>query len=236
MNPIFLYEYHKIKEQIKHFSLWIGIIQCLAVLFFTMIGQIDSTEDNAILQNFNGIIALSSTITMSVTTLYMIVKINGELLVRYIGSYRERTYTYPIGRKELFSYKLFAIISYYFNRFIVVNFTFYCIYYIVCKNLSFLKINAHNLNGIIHILLIILLSFLTSIFILLVSIWGSIKYQSTNISIVISISCITLLGNFIATTYLLHYFVIIILEISVLFISYLLMKCIGNRIQKDTIL
>lgn len=236
MNPIFLYEYHKIKEQLKYFSIWIGVTQCLSVLIFTIIGQIDSTEDNAIFQNFNGIIALSSTVTMSVTTLYMIAKINRELLVRYIGNYRERTYTYPIGRKELFLYKLFAIVSYYFNRFLVMNFILYCIYYIACKNLSFIKINTNNLNGIIYILLIILLSFLTSIFILLVSIWGSIKYQSTNISIVISISCITLLGNFIATTYLLHYFVIIILEISVLFISYLLMRCIGNRIQKDMIL
>lgn len=236
MNPLFLYEYHKIKEQLKHFSLWIGITQCLSVLFFTMIGQIDSTEDNAIFQGFDGIVALSSTVTMSVTTLYMIVKINRELLVRYIGNYRERTHTYPIGRKELFLYKLFAIVSYYFIRFIVVNFNLYFSYFIACKNLSFIKINTHNLNGIIDILLSILLSFSISIFILLVSIWGSIKYQSTNISIVISIICVALLGNFIATTYLLHYFVIIILEISVLFVSYLLMKCIGNRIQKDMIL
>ena len=132
MRNSFLYEIQKLKNIIRYLFVWIIVVQIISLIFFTIIGKFETVDTDSILHNIKGIITLSSTVTVTVITIYMMTIINKFLIIRYIGNFRERTYSYPKGREKMFVNKVYAIICRYIAVFmplsIVINIIYYLIY------------------------------------------------------------------------------------------------------------
>ena len=230
------YELNKTKLYLKNIFLWILIAQILSLIFFTMIGKFEKTDTDMILQSSKGIITLSSTVTLTILTIYVTIILNKMLVVRYIGNFRERTYIYPSGRDTMFRNKLYAILYRYISRFIfimlIVNFVYYFLFEgtnIFSKPISIVGISFDVFN-------IVVLSALVSITILLLSIILGTRFQSINISLITSIVLIAIIGNVVANSFVLNVITILLINICICIADYVIIKYLLNKIKNDDIM
>ena len=112
------YEKHMAKTNLKNIVLWIIVVHIFSLIFFSMIGKFEKIDSDFILKSGEGIAVLSSTVTLSVLTIYGIYVINRKLITRYIGNFREKSYIYPSGRENIFKEKLLALIYRYASIFL----------------------------------------------------------------------------------------------------------------------
>lgn len=217
------YEQIKTKKYMKNLNLFIVLVHVLSLIFFIIVGKLDNSESDYILQNASGLTSLATTITMSFTTIYVVFLMNKNFIIRYIGKSRERIYLYPSGRDEIFKNKLFASLSFlsksFFSIVILVNILFLFSSRII--NISFTGGLIYNL---VDIFAISFLALLVSITMIISSTLLGIKFQSTNVSLITSVCLVALLGNIVAETYSISSIYIGLICASMILINYLISK------------
>ena len=194
------YEKIKTKKYMKNLNLFIVLAHVFSLIFFTIVGKLDNSDGDYILQNASGLTSLATTITMSFTTIYVVYLMNKNFIIRYIGKSRERMYLYPSGRDEIFKNKLFTSLSFlsksFFSIVILVNILFLFSSRII--NISFSVGLIYNLADM---LAITILALIVSITMITSSTLFGIKFQSTNVSLITSVGLVALFGNIVAETY-----------------------------------
>lgn len=233
MQSSFKYEVGKIKKVFKNLFFWILIVQTLSLIFFTTVGKFEVNDTDDILQNGKGIITLSITITLTVVTIYAVMLINRVLIIRYIGNFRERTYSYPTGRNQMFRAKIYAFIYKYMVAFVICTLLVNTIYILFSIITSFI-----NFTTQVYVFLpnIVLLSALVSITIILLSSIFGIYYQSTNLCLITSIILIVLVGNLVANTYILDAIFVLLINIGLCVMNVSLIKFLEHHIRVDDLL
>lgn len=217
------YEQIKTRKYMKSLKLFIVLVHVLSLIFFTIVGKLDNSEGDYILQNVSGHTSLATTITMSFTTIYVVYLMNKNFIIRYIGKSRERMYLYPSGRDEIFKNKLFTNLGFlsksFFSIVILVNILFLFSSRII--NISFTGELIYNL---VDIFAISILALLVSITMIILSTLFGIKFQSTNVSLITSVGLVALLGNIVAETYSISSIYIGLICASMILINYLISK------------
>ena len=217
------YEKIKTKKYMKNLNLFIVLVHVLSLIFFTIVGKLDNSDGDYILQNASGLTSLATTITMSFTTIYVVYLMNKNFIIRYIGKSRERMYLYPSGRDEIFKNKLFTSLSFlsksFFSIVILVNILF--LFFSRIINISFTGGLIHNL---VDIFAISILALLVSITMIILSTLFGIKFQSTNVSLITSVGLVALLGNIVAETYSISSIYIGLICASMILSNYLISK------------
>lgn len=229
----FKYEVGKMKKVFKNLFFWILIVQTLSLIFFTTVGKLEVNNTDDILQNGKGVITLSITITLTVATIYAVMLINRVLIIRYIGNFRERTYSYPTGRNQMFRAKIYAFIYKYMIVFVICTLLVNTIYILFCIITSIIKFTTP-----VYVFLpnIVLFSVLVSITIILLSSICGIYYQSTNKCLITAIILIVLLGNLVANTYILDAIFVLLINIGLCVINVSLIKFLEHHIRVDDLL
>lgn len=217
------YEQIKTRKYMKSLKLFIVLVHVLSLIFFTIVGKLDNSEGDYILQNVSGLTSLATTITMSFTTIYVVYLMNKNFIIRYIGKSRERMYLYPSGRDEIFKNKLFTNLGFlsksFFSIVILVNILFLFSSRII--NISFTGELIYNL---VDIFAISILALLVSITMIILSTLFGIKFQSTNVSLITSVGLVALLGNIVAETYSISSIYIGLICALVILSNYLISK------------
>lgn len=217
------YEQIKTRKYMKSLNLFIVLVHVLSLIFFTIVGKLDNSEGDYILQNASGLTSLATTITMSFTTIYVVYLMNKNFIIRYIGKSRERMYLYPSGRDEIFKNKLFTNLGFlsksFFSIVILVNILFLFSSRII--NISF---TGELINNLVDIIAISILALLVSITMIILSTLFGIKFQSTNVSLITSVCLVALLGNIVAETYSISSIYIGLICASMILINYLISK------------
>ncbi|MGX7031497.1 accessory regulator AgrC [Vagococcus zengguangii] len=96
---VFQYEMSKIKSTWSKVFLITILIQLISFMFFSVVGKFDGSSDT--ISSFQGIIALSNTVSMCGISIYGAVLLRKELVRFYVGDQRNRTFLFPVGRQEL---------------------------------------------------------------------------------------------------------------------------------------
>lgn len=223
------YEKIKTKKYMKNLNLFIVIVHIFSLIFFTIVGKLDNSEGDYILQNAFGLTSLATTITMSFTTIYVVYLMNKNFIIRYIGRSRERMYLYPSGRDEIFKNKLFTSISFlsksFFSIVVLVNILFLLGSRII--NISFTGGLIYNF---VYILSITILALLASITMITSSTLFGIKFQSINVSLITSVGLVALLGNIVAGTYSISIIYIGLICVLIILSNYLISKYLRSYI------
>lgn len=223
------YEKIKTKNYMKNLNLFIFIVHIFSLIFFTIVGKLDNSEGDYILQNAFGLTSLATTITMSFTTIYVVYLMNKNFIIRYIGRSRERMYLYPSGRDEIFKNKLFTSISFlsksFFSIVVLVNILFLLGSRII--NISFTGGLIYNF---VYILSITILALLASITMITSSTLFGIKFQSINVSLITSVGLVALLGNIVAGTYSISIIYIGLICVLIILSNYLISKYLRSYI------
>ncbi|MCW6702219.1 hypothetical protein NH288_09000 [Anaerococcus sp. NML200537] len=217
------YEKIKTKKYMKNLNLFIVLVHIFSLIFFTIVGKLDNSGEDYVLQNASGLTSLATTITMSFTTIYVVYLMNKNFIIRYIGRSRERMYLYPSGRDEIFKNKLFTSISFFSKSFFLI---------VVLVNILFLFssriINISLAGGLIYnlvdIFVISILALLVSITMITSSTLFGIKLQSTNVSLITSVVLVALLGNLVAGTYNISIIYIGLICVLIILSNYLISK------------
>lgn len=217
------YEKIKTKKYMKNLNLFIVLVHVFSLIFFTIVGKLDNSDGDYILQNASGLTSLATTITMSFTTIYVVYLMNKNFIIRYIGKSRERMYLYPSGRDEIFKSKLYTSLSFLSKSFFLI---------LVLVNILFLFssriINISFSGGLIYNLLdifaISILALIVSITMITSSTLFAIKFQSTNVSLITSVGLVALLGNIVAGTYSISIIYIGLICVLMILSNYLISK------------
>lgn len=217
------YEKIKTKKYMKNLNLFIVLVHVFSLIFFTIVGKLDNSEGDYILQNASGLTSLATTITMSFTTIYVVYLMNKNFIIRYIGKSRERMYLYPSGRDEIFKNKLYTSLSFlsksFFSILVLVNILFLFSSRII--NISFSGGLIYNL---LDIFAMSILALIVSITMITSSTLFAIKFQSTNVSLITSVGLVALLGNIVAGTYSISIIYIGLICVLMILSNYLISK------------
>lgn len=230
------YEKHMAKTNLKNIVLWIIVVHIFSLIFFSMIGKFEKIDSDFILKSGEGIAVLSSTVTLSVLTIYGIYVINRKLITRYIGNFRERSYIYPSGRENIFKEKLLALIYRYASIFLFLICLLNIGYIFLFEGTKVFSSPVHFFTDILCVCNISILTVLVSVIILLCSIIVGIKYQSINISLVTTVLLIVCIGNVVAHSYVLHIGIIVIVNIIIFGVAYMLFKILIDMIKNDDVM
>ena len=181
---VYRYELDKIKNVWFKVFLITLVIQMLFFMFFSFVGIFDESADT--ISSFQGIIALSNTVSMCGISIYGAVLLRKELVRFYVGNHRNRTFLFPIDRKELLVKKtssFYVIILSSFGSALLISFVTE-----VLLNLI-LKFHSSNLFFEIYLGLITIVILILSE---IISIWK----QSEIASIITSVVLMLIYSNF----------------------------------------
>lgn len=189
---VYRYELDKIKNGWFKVFLITLVIQMLFFMFFSFVGIFDESADT--ISSFQGIIALSNTVSMCGISIYGAVLLRKELVRFYVGNHRNRTFLFPIDRKELLVKKtssFYVIILSSFGSALLISFVTE-----VLLNLI-LKFHSSNLFFEIYLGLITIVTSCSLLFVILIlseiiSIWK----QSEIASIITSVVLMLIYSNF----------------------------------------
>lgn len=230
------YEIKKMKKDFKNLFVWILISQTFSLIFFSIVSKFEATDTDTILKSVKGISTLATTVTLTIITIYAVMIINKILVIKYIGNFRERTYTYPTGRNQMFRDKIYAFFYNYMLKFIIYVFIINTVYYLFCTTTSFIKITKPIYIFLPSLFNSTILSLFISIIIILLSVVSGIYYQSTNKCLITSIILVALIGNIVASTYNLNNFFIMTINIILYTVIFSLVKFLKNYIKVDNLL
>lgn len=114
-SSVFSYELSKLKSNYLILFSSTVMIQLLTFAFFTLVGKFDISEDT--ISSFQGIVALSNTVSMCAFSIVGSVLLRKELVRFYIGEHRNRLFLFPVDRKELLvkknaSFQIMSFVSF----------------------------------------------------------------------------------------------------------------------------
>lgn len=230
------YEHIKAKKSLKYIILIAALSHVFSLLFFTLVGRLDREEADTILTSGRGIMTLSTTLTFSILSIYIVYIMNKNLMLRYIGNFRERTYIYPIGRDTMFINKLKALVYRYMYVYILELCLINLVYVFAVNNIDALLSPLAIFDNILSIICTVIMSALISLTVLLLSIMFGLRFQSTNSSLITSIILIAIVGNAVATSYLLPNSIILLISMGIIFINYISTKYLISSIRNDDVM
>lgn len=230
------YEGNKAKKYLKYLVILIPIVQVCSLVFFSLVGKYEKIDTDLILQSSRGIVTLSSTVTLSIITISMVYILNKNIVLRYIGNFRERTYIYPCGRNKMFTSKLNSAIHIYSTLYIFILSMVNIIYIFFGRNILPHSNSTLYLVDVLGIFNIVIMSFMISLTVILFSLIFGIKFQSTNISLITSIVSIVIIGNVVANSYILPNKVMFLISICVCLIIYFEIKYLSSLIVNDDVM
>lgn len=230
------YEMNKAKQYLKHLIILIPVIQIFSLSFFTVVGKFEKVDTDTILQSGRGIVTLSSTVTLSIVTIYVIYILNKNLISRYIGNFRERTYLYPCGRNKMFTSKLNSALYIYAMLFSITLSIVNVIYIFFSRNILALNHDLFYFADLLNVLNTVLLSLIVSVTVILCSLILGIKFQSTNISLITAVISIVIIGNIVAHSYILSNFIMLLINICICLVDYAEIKYLSSMIINDDLM
>lgn len=236
MRSSLTYESEKMKKDFNHLLGWIIISQVFSLIFFSSVSVLETIEADTILKNVQGISSLSTAITLIIVTIYAVMVINKVLVIKYIGNFRERTYTYPTGRTQILKDKIDAFLSNYLVKFVACVFTMNMAYYFICTIIPFIKLTTPIYSLLAQLFLFTLFSACISIMIILLAVVFGIYAQSTHKCLIIAIILVALLGNVVASAYHLHAFFLMIGNLILCIVICLLVQLIRKYVELDHLL
>lgn len=189
---IFQYEISKIKSTWSKVFLITIVIQLISFMFFSVVGKFDDSSDT--ISSFQGIIALSNTVSMCGISIYGSVLLRKELVRFYIGDQRNRTFLFPVDRKELLMKKtssFFAIVLTSFGSGLFIAFIVE-----VILNL-FLKFDSSNIIFEMYLGFVVIATSCSFLFLILIlseiiSIWK----QSEIATVITAVVLMLMFSNF----------------------------------------
>lgn len=188
---IFSYEMSKIKNKSLFLFVMTVMIQLSSFIFFSIVGKFDKSDDT--ISSFQGIIALSNTVSMCAFAIIGSVLLRKELVRFYIGEQRNRIFLFPVDRKELLVKKTVS-----FQVMLLVSFGAGLIVSLLVALMSNLFLNFDS-SGLIDDLIIGLVSVLVSCLlvyiILLCSEIVAIQKQSEIATVVSAVVFMLLFSN-----------------------------------------
>lgn len=226
------FEWQKTRRHFKYFPFIISCVQILALLFFTIVGKLDTESSGSVLQNPLGVISLSNTLSGAVSVVYVLFVANHYFLNRYIGLERERTYIYPLGRKTLFCARYFSLVGYLCLCILLPLFLVNGLFLLISGLTSFsfyifLYLDMIVLNG---------LAFLATMLMILVGSFFGILLQSTNRALIVGIMLVAFCSNGVAVSYSFGSFLNSLICILLVLVGILIFKLLLNRIENDNTL
>ena len=105
---VYRYELDKIKNVWFKVFLITLVIQMLFFMFFSFVGIFDESADT--ISSFQGIIALSNTVSMCGISIYGAVLLRKELVRFYVGNHRNRTFLFRLIERASRKNKFFYVI------------------------------------------------------------------------------------------------------------------------------
>ncbi|MFI3213988.1 MAG: hypothetical protein R3Y24_11690 [Eubacteriales bacterium] len=230
-----IYEQQKLNGNKKIVFVLTLLIQVCFLFFFAIVGRFETSNDN-ILADYNTIIALSSTITISTLLIYGSFCINRFIVKDFVGSGKERIYLYPNGRLSLYHTKVIAFlktyVKYIFVSAISGNMLFLCselLFPIVLKQ-------SFGLENIIYIIVIPLIIAIIAVCLIIISSFLGIRFSSTNATIVTSILLVTLLSNVVAFMLMTSIYLSCGVAIILCGVTYCGSKAIVKRLNRDDVI
>lgn len=106
---MFQYEFKKIKKNRWPLLLITVALQFISFSFFCIVAKFDKSDD--IIATFNGVLALSTTISVCGIAIFSSIILRKDLVRFYIGEHRNRIFLFPVDRKELFQKKTNAALA-----------------------------------------------------------------------------------------------------------------------------
>ena len=221
----------------RHFRgiMWTNILVNLsALIFFSLVGHFESSDQNSILTDSAGIMTLASTLTVSVAAIYGVVILNRLLLKDYIGNAREMIFLFPGGRFEIFLSKVISLSIHCLLSLVPVLLLENLIFYFVRLSLGVLTIGLF-----VYVLKAIFVAMFAGFFVLsvvLASILVGQMTQSINVPIIVSIIIVSIMGNFVAYLYQLNNLIIVLLTLCVAVLVCLTISILIDRVKKDDLI
>ena len=234
MKDQIIYEF---STHVRHFRgmRWTNILVNLsALIFFSLVGHFERSQEDSILTDSTGIMTLASTLTVSVAVIYGVVILNRLLLKDYIGNAREISFLFPGGRFEIFLSKVISLSIHCLMSLSPILLLENLIFYFVGVSLGFL---SPGLFG--YVLKDICVSIFAGLFVLIVvlaSILVGQVTQSINIPIIVSIFIVSIMGNFVAYLYQLNNLIIIFLILGMIVLFCLTISILINRVKNDDLI
>lgn len=233
MRALNRYELNKINKKIIYFAICLSIIYLIFLLFFSLIGRLETaTNDMAIFSEFKGIIALSVTIATFITTVYGAITINQFIVNHYIKNNRMRVYIYPNGRSPLFLSKYKTFIS---------AFSLYQIIALCIATLGYTLINlmthfvlitfSDSLSALIIMIIAVILG---DSFIIMSSLIG-IKCSSKIATLITAILFIICFGNLLVLSIMNNISMTVIVTITLFILSIIGIYIMAKRIDTDEV-
>lgn len=230
------YESNKTKQHLKYLVVLIPIVQVCSLLFFSLVGKYEKIDTDLILQSSRGIVTLSSTVTLSIITIYVVYVLNKSIVLRYIGNFRERTYIYPNGRNKMFTSKLNSAICTYSMLYIFALSITSTIYIFFDGNVLRHTNLIFYFVDVLGIFTIVIMSLMISLTVILFSLIFGIKFQSTNVSLITAIISIVIIGNVVANSYILSNRIMLLISICVYLIIYSEIKYLSSKVKNDDVM
>lgn len=230
------YEYNKAKKYLKYLVILIPIVQVCSLAFFSLVGKFEKIDTDLILQSSRGIVTLSSTVSLSIITISVVYILNKNIVLRYIGNFRERTYIYPCGRNKMFTSKLNSAIYIYSVLYISILCMVNITYILFGRNILLHCNSTFYLVDVLGVFNIVIMTFMISLTVILFSLIFGIKFQSTNISLITAIVSIVIIGNLVANSYIIPNQLMFLISICVCLIIYFEIKYLSSMIANDDVM
>lgn len=212
------------------------LTQIVFLIFFALVGQFDVSSSDEVLKNLVGIGSISSTITLSVLSIYGAVLMNHSIVKNYIGEARIRLYSLPNGRSVLFKAKIYAFVNRVlysqFAGLLLANFLFW-----IGVSLGLFKgIDSNGLNSTLLLLLLTAVTTLVTLSIVLISVVVGIHFSSTQITLISVLLMIVCLGNVVAQLLSSALILTSSMVVFLTFVSLAVINIWASKIEKEEVL
>ena len=136
----------------------------------------------------------------------------------------------------MFINKLKALVYRYMYVYILELCLINLVYVFAVNNIDALLSPLAIFDNILSIIFTVIMSALISLTVLLLSIMFGLRFQSTNSSLITSIILIAIVGNAVATSYLLPNSIILLISMGIIFIDYISTKYLISSIRNDDVM
>lgn len=226
--------------QLKKYRWLLLIIAFLSQLsslyFFTIIGRVDSTEENGVLQNYITLSGLASTISMCILVVYGTVIINRFLVTNYISENKTRLYVYPIGRSRLFYTKIASFCGV-VSLFQFLGIAVSNVIYLGFETFTPILFTSESaFKYFIPFMITALATVILTISVIILSSLVGIYLNSTVATIVTGIIFVVIFGNILSMAFASNVVITLGASILVALITSVFVKITGMRIENEEVI
>ena len=213
-----------------------AIVQLLFLYFFTIVGRFEPPTQDNILNQYSSIVGLASTITICSLGIYEIIVMNRFIVYDFIGDNRTRTYLYPGGRNKLYYRKINVFMIASIRMLLIGSSTANIIFFLSERVAPILQNNIDVSQDRITFIISPLMIALIATSLVIISSIAGIYFSSGTSTIIAGILFIVFFGNLIAVSFIKYPYMLLLISISMLFLSFIGIRMTGNKIKNDEVL